>query len=214
MVRVRHVHIALEGGAGVFHEVAFDGARIDGDNLDVAAAQFQTQCVGQPLKRELGGIVGTTVLERLQAQKRRALDDPPFAAPAHHGQQQRRQFMPAEEVGRELLFHHGARDVFDRTRLAIGAVVEQRKERAARALLRFGRAGLDRRGVAVVECDRLKPFAFQPAEVFVLSRRCQHTIAPCLEPARASQADPCRTSGDENALLPHGRLLGKKHCFG
>ncbi len=41
--------------------------------------------------------------------------------------------VPAEHIGRELFLQHGARDVFNRPGLAIGAIVEQGIEAAVRA---------------------------------------------------------------------------------
>ena len=146
--------------------------------------------VGQRLDRELRSIVGAAPFERHEAQHRGALHDAAAAIGAHQRQAVAGQLVPAEDVAGELRFQNLARQVLHRTRLAKGAIVEQRIELAAGALRHLGRAGGDRGGIGIVEEDGLDAFRLQPCEVFGL-RAVANTRQPrCFMPSAQVQPMP------------------------
>ena len=117
------------------------------------------------------------------------------------------QFMPAEDIGFELRGERGARQVFDRARLAIGAVVEERIELAAGAPRYFARRrrAIDCR-LGIVEIEGLEPFAFERGDVVSLARRGEDAPAARLQAVRAGIADAGGAAGDEDAAVLNCRL--------
>lgn len=59
------------------------------------------------------------------------MNDPATALAAHHRHEPAGQVVPAEEIGLELLAQGGHRQILDRARLRIGAIVEQSIDPAA-----------------------------------------------------------------------------------
>ena len=87
--------------------------------------------VGIGLDREFRRAVGAAEAHGDDAEHRRAHDDAAMALPAHRRDDAPRQIVPAEEVRLELRAQHVGRHVFERAGLGVGAVVEERVERAA-----------------------------------------------------------------------------------
>ena len=114
------------------------------------------------------------------------------------------QLMPAEDIDRELFFENFAAQILDRSRLAIGAIVEERVELAAGHPGHFHGAGFDRFGIAVFEMKRFEAIVFQALQVLILARRGDHPPAAFLQTLGASQAYARRAAGDENGFLRHG----------
>ncbi len=98
--------------------------------MDAASRQLQPQGVGESLQGIFAGVVGAAVGHRHEPQHRAVLDDTAVALPAHHRDDAAGELVGAEQVGLELRPQHLPAQILHRSRLPVGAVVEQGVEGA------------------------------------------------------------------------------------
>ncbi len=192
------VDIGEELFHGVFGKARFDRPRLDEADVYAGALQLHALRRGKAFKCEFRGVVGAAPAIGDDAEDRGAMDDTPGALPAHRGDRQARQFMPAEEIGFELRAQHVGRQVFDRTRLAVGAVVEQRIEPPAGPLHHLAECRANGCRVGVVEGQGFEAESGKRVDVGGFSCGCEYAPAVLLEPQGAMPPDAAGTAGNKN----------------
>ena len=101
------------------------------------------------------------------------------------------------------------RHVFERAGLRVGAVVEERVERAAgRREYRVDRRG-DRIRLGVVEIERVEPLGLQRRDVLGLAGRGEDAPAARLHAERAAAADAGRAAGDQDCARHAVRIRAR-----
>ncbi|MNV41915.1 hypothetical protein D3C71_1335690 [compost metagenome] len=198
MGRVFEIDILADLGKRVGGEAGGDRAGFDQAHLDAAAGKLHAQGQRQPFKRVFRGRVGAAITIGHQAEDRGAVDDTTMTLRPHQRDDLAGQLVPAEEIGLELDAQHVRRQVLHRSRLAIGAVVEQRVDLSAGA----GRHGfhqlVDRILLGIVEDKSLDAIGFDCGQILRLSHRCENAPAIRLQcPCRIS-AYAGGTAGDDD----------------
>ena len=160
--------------------------------------QLDPQRVGIGLEGEFGARIGTAKAHGDKAEDRRAHDDAAVTLAAHDRDDAAGQLMPAEEVRLELRAEHRCRNVFQRARLRIGAVVEERVEPAARRREHRIGGGGDGILLGIVEVEGVESFRLQRGDVLRLAGGGEDAPAARLHAERGAAADPARAAGDED----------------
>ena len=132
------------------------------------------------------------------------MHDAAFIAGAHRRQHPVGEFLRAEQIGLELQAQRLAREVFDRARLTIGTVVDERVEPAAGARQHFIHRGADRIRRAQVEHQAFKPGVAQRGDIFLLPYAGENAVAARMQTEGQAAADAAGTAGDEDGFLVYG----------
>ncbi|BAN69556.1 hypothetical protein EBS_1677 [endosymbiont of unidentified scaly snail isolate Monju] len=209
---VFRVDPAAPGSFGVDAEATADGAGLDQADMDAAAVQFQAQCIGQSLERELRAVVGAAKGHGDQPEHRAVVDDASAAGGAHHRDGQAGELVPAEQIGLQLRQQGLAREVFDRAGQAPGAVVEQAVEMAPGELHGLLEPRLHAVRVVEVEAHCLQPLRAQPGLVVGAACAGDHRPAPPLQAMCHMVADAAGAARDQygTGYVFHGASCWKK----
>jgi len=107
--------------------------------------------------------------------------------------------VPAEHIRLELGAQNLRLEILDRTGLAIGAVVEQRREPAVGRFDHVPRRFFDRVRLGVIEIEALDAdFVAQALQIFGFAGGGEHAPAARLHLARRSEPDARRAARDED----------------
>ena len=177
--------------------------------MNPAAAQLQAQGVRNPLQRILARVVGAAKRQRNIAEQGTVDDDAAAALGAHYRDQPVGQIHRAEHVGLELLAQHLAAQILHRPRLAVAGIVEQRVERAARALQYFIHRTPDRLRIGNIQLQAFQPAGSEHLHVRRLARRRENPIAAFLQAFRHAQADATGATSDQYAFFIHSNFSQK-----
>ncbi len=133
---------------------------------------------------------------------------------AHDRDDQTGEFMPAEEIGIELSLQHLHRQVFDRARLAISAIVEEGVERAASSGRHIGDEAADAAEIGVIHQKGLYAGALKGRAILFMPDGGKDAPAFFTKCTGAKCTDACGTAGDENRFARcHGGFLYKLICI-
>ena len=144
--------------------------------------ELHAERVGQSLDGKFRGAIGAAIGRADEPEHRGAEHDPPLPALPHRRDHAGGQIVPAEHIGLELGAEHVAPDVFQRTRLAVAAIVEQRVELAVSCLEHMLGSFGDRVRLRIVEIEALDPdLILEAGDVFRLPRRGEHAPAARLQ---------------------------------
>ncbi|MNV41926.1 hypothetical protein D3C71_1335800 [compost metagenome] len=202
------IDILADLGECIGGEAGGDRAGLDQAHLDAAAGQFHAQGQRQSFERIFRGRVSPAITIRQKAEDGGAVYDAAAPLSPHEGNDLAGQFVPAEEIGLELDAQHIRRQILHRSRLAVGAIVEQRVDPAIGAFDHGFYQLIDRILLRVIEDQRLYAVSFKGSEIFAVSNRCEDAPAVCLQcPCRIS-ADAGGTAGDDDrSCCSHSGIL-------
>ena len=173
--------------------------------MDIRAAQFEAQRIGESFDGVLARAVSAAIGQRHVAEHRAHLHDTAFILCAEGWHQKSDQLLPAEDIGFELRPQPGARQVLDRARQPKAAVIHERVQPVVGAPQDVLDRGANRVRAVHVQPQAFEAFGRECRHIRRFARRGEHAPAACPQAAGGGQADAGGTAADKYAARIHDR---------